>query len=101
MKVLITGITGFIGSHLAEYCLDRGEIEVFNTMLSHYLGDEFKKIEYIKNKVTLLECDFTNKISVNRVLETVKPDKIFHLVKTHKASKILLDKKEQKGFLNS
>jgi len=45
MKVLITGITGFIGSHLAECCLDRGGIEVFGTVLSHHLGDEFKRIE--------------------------------------------------------
>ena len=23
MKILITGITGFVGSHLAEYCLEK------------------------------------------------------------------------------
>ena len=27
MKVLITGITGFAGSHLAEYCLKRGDVD--------------------------------------------------------------------------
>ena len=27
-KVLITGITGFVGSHIAEYCLDKG-VELF------------------------------------------------------------------------
>ncbi|HEU4364561.1 MAG TPA: GDP-mannose 4,6-dehydratase, partial [Candidatus Krumholzibacteria bacterium] len=28
MRVLITGITGFAGSHLADYCLTRGDIDV-------------------------------------------------------------------------
>ncbi|MEM8962062.1 MAG: GDP-mannose 4,6-dehydratase, partial [Acidobacteriota bacterium] len=31
MKALITGITGFAGSHLAEYLLGRGDVEVFGT----------------------------------------------------------------------
>ena len=29
MRVLITGVTGFVGSHLAELCLARGGIQVF------------------------------------------------------------------------
>ncbi|TGU51726.1 NAD-dependent epimerase/dehydratase family protein, partial [Mesorhizobium sp. M00.F.Ca.ET.186.01.1.1] len=31
MKVLITGITGFAGSHLAEYLLSRGDVEIYGT----------------------------------------------------------------------
>lgn len=79
MRVLITGITGFVGSHLAEYCLTFPNVEVFGTILSHHLGDELKRIEGIKEKVKLLECDLTNRVGVARVLEQVKPDKIFHL----------------------
>ena len=79
MKVLITGITGFVGSHLAEYCLGLPDVEVFGTVLSHHLGDELKRIEQIKNRVKLLECDLTNRVGVARVLEQVRPDKIFHL----------------------
>lgn len=29
MRVLITGITGFVGSHLADYLLEKGDIEVY------------------------------------------------------------------------
>jgi len=79
MKILITGITGFVGSHLAEYCLNMPGTEVFGTILSHHLGDELRRVEHIKDKITLLECDLTNRISVQRVLEKSKPDKIFHL----------------------
>ena len=32
MRVLITGITGMAGSHLAEYCLSRGDVEVVGTI---------------------------------------------------------------------
>ena len=31
MKVLITGITGFVGSHLAELCQNLGDVEVVGT----------------------------------------------------------------------
>lgn len=78
MRILITGVTGFVGSHLAEYCLKQGA-EVFGTVFSHHLGDELKRIESIKDKITLLECDLTNRVAVSRVMEKSKPDKVFHL----------------------
>jgi GDP-4-dehydro-6-deoxy-D-mannose reductase len=79
MKILITGITGFVGSHLAEYCLTMPDTEVYGTILSHHLGDELKRIEHIKDKITLFECDLSNRIAVQRILSKVMPDKIFHL----------------------
>jgi len=79
MKILITGITGFIGSHLAEYCLKKPDAEVYGTIMSHHLGDELRRIKVIKDKIELLECDLTNRVGVARVLEKIKPDKIFHL----------------------
>ena len=79
MSILITGITGFVGSHLAEYCLTKKGAKVFGTVLSHHLGDELKRIEYIKNKIKLFECDLTNRIAVEKVLSQARPDKIFHL----------------------
>jgi len=79
IKILITGITGFVGSHLAEYCLQKPNVEVFGTVLSHHLGDELSRVEHIKNKINLLECNLINRIAVERVTWEVKPDKIFHL----------------------
>jgi len=79
MRILITGITGFVGSHLAEYCLNIPGVEVYGTVFSHHLGDELKRVEHIKDKISLLECNLMNRIAVQRVLEKVKPDKIFHL----------------------
>jgi len=78
-RILITGITGFVGSHLAEYCLLKPDLKIYGTVFSHHLGDELKRVENIKDKVEFLECDLTNRVAVARVLEKSKPDKIFHL----------------------
>jgi len=79
MRILITGITGFVGSHLAEYCLKRPKVKVYGTVISHHLGDELKRVEHIKDKIELLECNLTNRVAVERVLRISEPDKIFHL----------------------
>jgi len=79
MKILITGITGFVGFHLAEYCFKKPNVKIYGTILPRHFKDELKKIEYIKNKIEFLKCDLTQKNSVNRILKESKPDKIFHL----------------------
>lgn len=79
MKILITGLTGFVGSYLAEYCLKQPNVEVFGTVFSHHLGDELQRVEKNKDEIILLECNLTNRVGVSRVLEQVRPDKIFHL----------------------
>ena len=77
-KVLVTGISGFVGSHLAEYCLKQGD-EVYGTILSHHLGDEVKHLKGILGQLTLRECNLMNRSAVFKVLNEVKPDVIFHL----------------------
>ena len=90
MKILITGVTGFVGSHLAEYCLKKPKIKVYGTVLSHHLGDELKRIEHIKDKIELFECDLTNRIAVDRVLEIELKNKTLYkeeLIRKFKAEK--------------
>ena len=77
-RILITGITGFVGSHLAEYCLKQGD-RVCGTLISHHLGDETKNIEHLLPKIDLRQCNLMNRSSVFRVLNEVRPDIIFHL----------------------
>ncbi|MBI4721103.1 MAG: GDP-mannose 4,6-dehydratase [Chitinivibrionia bacterium] len=76
MRVLITGITGFAGSHLADYCLSRGDAEVFGIVRWR---SRTENIEHLINKIPLLECDLRDATSTRTVIEEVRPDFIFHL----------------------
>jgi GDP-4-dehydro-6-deoxy-D-mannose reductase len=77
MKALITGITGFAGSHLADYLLDRHpEVEVFGTCRWR---SPRRNIAHLGDRVKLVETDLQDYNSVYRALEAVRPDFIFHL----------------------
>ncbi|MEM6792600.1 MAG: GDP-mannose 4,6-dehydratase [Acidobacteriota bacterium] len=77
MRALITGITGFAGSHLAEYLLaHHRDVEVFGT---HRWRSPMDNIRGITERVTLVECDLSDSGSVLATLEQVRPDFIFHL----------------------
>jgi GDP-4-dehydro-6-deoxy-D-mannose reductase len=76
MRVLITGITGMVGSHLAEYCLERGDVEVVGTLRWRSPKDN---IAGVVDRVRLVECDLRDQAAVRRLLEDVEPDAIFHL----------------------
>ncbi len=76
MKAMITGVTGFAGSHLAEFLLERGDYEVSGIDVP---GCGLEKIEPIRQKVDLIECDIRNALSLTKALKSAGPDRIFHL----------------------
>ncbi len=76
MRVLITGITGFAGSHLAEYCLARGDVEVFGTARWRSRMDN---VQQIVDQITLIDCDLKDSVAVRHCLTEARPDYIFHL----------------------
>lgn len=75
MKVLITGITGFVGSHLAEYLLARGD-EVYGT---YRVRSRMDHILHILPKIHLVECELKDAVSVSQLIEQIKPEQIYHL----------------------
>ncbi len=75
MKALVTGMTGFIGSHLAEFLLNKG-LEVYGTVWDK---NELRNVEGIKDKVQILDCDIRNAERVKEIIENVRPEMIFHL----------------------
>jgi len=76
-NILITGITGFVGSYMAEIILkEHKNAKVYGTMRWR---SRLENIENIKHQVNLIECDLKDANSVNKMIEEVKPDKIFHL----------------------
>jgi len=75
-RVLITGVTGFAGSHLADYLLTRSDCEVYGIQRWR---SRTENIEHLRDRITLLECDLRDAFSTRDTLERVRPDWIFHL----------------------
>ncbi len=77
MKILITGITGFVGSHLAEYILHREEgHEVFG--LCRWRSPR-ENLAQVYGRVSLVEGDLMDMSVLVRHLDAIRPDVIFHL----------------------
>src|SRR6266704_2450331 len=75
-RVLVTGVTGFAGSHLVDYLLTRGDCEIVGIQRWR---SRTENIEHFRDRITLLECDLRDAASTRDTLEKVKPDWIFHL----------------------
>ncbi len=76
-KVLITGITGFVGSHLADYIL-KNHLEVKILGLARWRSP-IDNINHILDKLTILYGDLVDLPSITSMLLKEKPDVIFHL----------------------
>jgi GDP-4-dehydro-6-deoxy-D-mannose reductase len=97
----VTGITGFAGSHLAEYLLTLDGVEVFGACRWRSRLDNLRDLAHagklnnvvdsaIANpetlsrlanptSVNLVQGDITDATSMKRLIESVRPDRIFHL----------------------
>ena len=77
MRVLITGITGFAGSHLADYLLaEMPGVEIYGTKRWR---SRMENIEHILDEVRLVECDLKDANAVRKTLDEIRPERIFHL----------------------
>ena len=74
-KALITGIAGFVGSHLAELLLEKG-YEVYGLSRPRTKMDH---IEGIKNQLHLEDADLLDTHSLYPLISRIQPDYIFHL----------------------
>lgn len=76
-KVLITGIGGFVGSHLAEYILK--EFPSVQVLGLARWWEPIENIGHILNKISLCYGDLVDIPSLETILSKEKPDVIFHL----------------------
>lgn len=74
MRALITGISGFVGSHLAERLLASGQWTVSGTVF----GDA-SNIAHLTDRLTLYEGELSALERVAEIVEDSRPDAIFHL----------------------
>ncbi len=98
MKVLVTGITGFAGSHMSEFLLQQPDVQIFGiyrrrSRLEYLEGDagrlhmiepgvasvETLQRAFAPDKINLIDCDLLDAFSVHKLIGAVRPDRIFHL----------------------
>jgi GDP-4-dehydro-6-deoxy-D-mannose reductase len=75
VKVLITGIAGFAGSHLAELALREGA-EVVGPVLPNAPTDNLAAVH---KEVATVSCDLTEPGAAAAMLRATRPDRVFHL----------------------
>lgn len=76
MRVLITGITGLVGSHLADYLLTLPDVEVIG--FKRWRADD-RSIRHLADRVRIIEGDIEDAFSVAAAVEQARPDRIYHL----------------------
>lgn len=76
-RVVVTGIEGFIGSHLAKRLLEFGD-EVIGIMRP-CASRSLEPIKDVLDNVVLLTGDITDLYSVSTALKTANPDYVCHL----------------------
>jgi len=78
-NILITGITGSGGSYLADYILENHPDIGVHGICRWHSTSRLDNIEHIKDNIHIHECDLLDVSSIIRVLQVVKPYRIFHL----------------------
>lgn len=81
-RALITGITGMVGSHLAEFLLEREDWDIYGMCRWRSPLNNIAKLIPLINageRVHILYGDLRDTMSVDHVVEQAKPDYVFHL----------------------
>ncbi|MEI6776077.1 MAG: GDP-mannose 4,6-dehydratase [Chloroflexales bacterium] len=74
MRALITGINGFVGSHLAEYLLQQGDYEIWGVSRSPFID-----LISLRDHVRLVQADLSDPEATARAIIAAQPHVIFHL----------------------
>lgn len=76
MRVLVTGIDGFVGSHLAEFLLTLQGAEIHGTTL---IPGNIPNINHIRQSLHLHQADILDGDRLMGLIDEIKPGRIFHL----------------------
>lgn len=76
MRILITGGTGFIGSHLADFLVSKRFKDVY---VESFSRGKSENVEHLGKKVKSIGFDIRNEKGVRSAIANVKPNLIFHL----------------------
>jgi GDP-4-dehydro-6-deoxy-D-mannose reductase len=76
MRILLTGVTGFAGGHLAEALLRLEYHELFAISRGGKWPPEW---QHLAGRVDLRACDLTEAEPLRAALRTIRPDEVYHL----------------------
>ncbi len=76
-RALITGITGQDGSYLAELLIAKGYAVA--GVVRRASTESFERIEHLRDRVTLVQADLLDQLSLIDVIEKTQPDEIYNL----------------------
>ncbi len=90
-KVLITGISGFAGKHLASILVKNPDLHIHGTY--HSDGSDVKLAE-LRERLVLHKVDLSKKDEVDSLIDSVAPDQIYHLAAQTSPSESLKNPEE-------
>jgi UDP-glucuronate 4-epimerase len=79
MKVLVTGVAGFIGMHCAQRLAARGDEVVGVDNPSPYSSVQLKRDRLKQLRIAFHEADIANATGLQEIFEQTKPDRVLHL----------------------
>jgi UDP-glucuronate 4-epimerase len=83
VKVLVTGVAGFIGMHCARRLLARGDAVVGIDSLSPYYSVDLKRARLAQNKdskdFAFEQADLADAGAAQRIVAAARPDAVLHL----------------------
>jgi UDP-glucuronate 4-epimerase len=83
MKILITGVAGFIGMHVAKYLLERGDTIIGIDNINNYYDTKLKlaRLKQLNkfNKFNFHKLDIFKKKKINTIFSNTKPQRVVHL----------------------
>lgn len=82
MKALITGVTGMVGSHLADFLIENTDWDVYGVCRWRSpLDNVVHLLERVnkKDRVFFEYADLNDEMSLIAVVKKIKPDYVFHL----------------------
>ncbi len=74
MRILLTGIAGFAGSHLAHYLVHETDVELHGVIHRHD-----RRIQHLLGRLHLHRGDLRNALWVSELVQAVQPDALLHL----------------------